>query len=1398
MATTLDPLGNEVEIVEDTFKFNSALTNKKEDNKRYTVDPLGNKVAIVGDKFKGIKFSSTSSNPKKEKEKEGIIEKYVFDPVTAAVAGVGEGAGKLVEGTISLGTLLVDAGVGSDLTSKVEKAFDDSKIMQFLEEKSDDAWTGTVTSVLTQFGIPGTAALKVANGMIKLRSAGVLAKTAKPGFIGRRPTLFKATLAGGAEAAAATSDMGTLGDLIGGPTQTIDEGDAEGRSLAAKRLLNKFKFGVEGALGFTLFDKVIFPAGKKLFTSAAPAFKGLLKDVGINQNTVKNLEFNPKTGKNELKERAINEGFQFNKNNILRWVDKNVLSPFRARGNLPQDVFEANRTKIGKLKSVTEKVRGETLELEKAVQKVIDPDAGGWYSQLDKVGIRRRERMLEDIYDYLTSGKMKPTKIDPKTGKSISLTIDELRGGAKEFNIPESVLPFVQQIRNSIDEMSESLADMPGFTMKGGADFQSVVGANIGEYLTRSYKMFGSKTDRGQWINTLKNTPEGQAIMDKARVYIKNNNKGMADDLVESELQGLLKETDKEVVGDMVMRISKYDDALRKTRSQVPSELRGLLGEVKDPIKQYYAAAAKINTYIEDTNFFNTLLKKGEGKYFFDSPKNLKGEKTITSVPSGEGGLDFGSTIISDGPLNGYRTTPEIAKALNKMANTKGNEDTLAQLYYKTFLAPKAWTQEAKTTLSPITHARNLISAASFTGMNGNFFRNPMRVAEDFKDAWKITTAMSKNQLESTMGRELFKDDTAYQAFKNEYRELQELGVVNTSVRLGELAKSLDEVSSGLQNLSETGKIYTMMRGWGDKTGFNKLRNVARTAYQAEDDIYKIQNYYSERSKYTDALGKSFKDNPKQFIDDFGADEIARVNPSLTKNEAIADLLSEGGFERFIKLKAADTVKNNIPNYDYIGSFGQTLRRLPIGNFVSFPLEIIRTGINTTRQGLKEFSNPLTRGIGIGRLGGVATFGLGLGKGLQEGAQLVSGVSNEQLNALREYLPEWSQDSSLIPIKQNGEIYYVDFSHTNAYDTLTLPFRAAINGFGAAREEGQSLLESFDDAAYRAAIKFASPFVEESIATKFIADVTLRGGQSKEGRRIWNPEDDMGTKVSKTLAELFKTASPGSIKQLHRIYLSGTGSLDQYNRGYKFLNESSGLLGFRIQNPFIEQGINFKISDNKRAVANSKKIFTSIAYKPNATVDEIMDAYAKANEAKIRNDKRLFKQIKAAQELGMNNREIRKIMGERYSGVESNNLMRNKFTPIKISDFAYQKMRENSRERGLGDISRLIRKQANRVYRSLFNNILIENPNEMFKDTFNFIEGEDLTTSSRSENAQPLTKMFTSEASPVPTSPTVPIIDPLGNQVIQSSNNVINSSDRSQLAKSGNIDITEAIAERRT
>lgn len=80
--------------------------------------------------------------------------------------------------------------------------------------------------------------------------------------------------------------------------------------------------------------------------------------------------------------------------------------------------------------------------------------------------------------------------------------------------------------------------------------------------------------------------------------------------------------------------------------------------------------------------------------------------------------------------------------------------------------------------------------------------------------------------------------------------------------------------------------------------------------------------------------------------------------------------------------EAASIVRNNIPNYDMVNEFVKGLRRLPFGNFVSFPAEIMRTTTNILGRALKEINyqhtlddgrvvNPL-RGIGMKRL-----FGLG-------------------------------------------------------------------------------------------------------------------------------------------------------------------------------------------------------------------------------------------------------------------------------------------------------------------------------------------------------------------------------------------------------------------------------------
>ena len=65
---------------------------------------------------------------------------------------------------------------------------------------------------------------------------------------------------------------------------------------------------------------------------------------------------------------------------------------------------------------------------------------------------------------------------------------------------------------------------------------------------------------------------------------------------------------------------------------------------------------------------------------------------------------------------------------------------------------------------------------------------------------------------------------------------------------------------------------------------------------------------------------------------------------------------------------------------------------------------------------------------------------------LVSGFQALYDVSQDELDAMKRYVPDWSKNSILVPFKdENGKLSYVDFSHLNAYDTLTRPIQTVIN-----------------------------------------------------------------------------------------------------------------------------------------------------------------------------------------------------------------------------------------------------------------------------------------------------------------------------------------------------------------
>jgi hypothetical protein len=95
-----------------------------------------------------------------------------------------------------------------------------------------------------------------------------------------------------------------------------------------------------------------------------------------------------------------------------------------------------------------------------------------------------------------------------------------------------------------------------------------------------------------------------------------------------------------------------------------------------------------------------------------------------------------------------------------------------------------------------------------------------------------------------------------------------------------------------------------------------------------------------------------------------------------------------------LKEVSAYLVTNTIPTYSKVPKVIQELRKLPLGNFIAFPAEILRTSANLVTIGARELTstNPYIRQMGARRLIGASmTFG-GIGAVVQKTSEYLTGV----------------------------------------------------------------------------------------------------------------------------------------------------------------------------------------------------------------------------------------------------------------------------------------------------------------------------------------------------------------------------------------------------------------------
>jgi len=357
----------------------------------------------------------------------------------------------------------------------------------------------------------------------------------------------------------------------------------------------------------------------------------------------------------------------------------------------------------------------------------------------------------------------------------------------------------------------------------------------------------------------------------------------------------------------------------------------------------------------------------------------------------------------------------------------------------------------------------------------------------------------------------------------------------------------------------------------------------------------------------------------------------------------------------------------------------QNLRKLPIGSFISFPAEILRTATNVISIGLKETanSNPAIRQMGLRRLTGASITNFAIGTGFVSTAQYLTNSTESQWDAYkRSGAASWDSRSKLMPIKgwENGESAAVNFSYFSPYDSLHEPFAAAV---AKAREQNLNpqetekyvldLMFSEDGPVFT----FLEPFITEPIGFDRFIDVTVRNGRKDQGGTVYSASDDLGAKFAKSFAYVLDGVQPGATKSAEKI--SGALSLDLTKGGapLRLLDELLALFaGTRIIRINVKNTLKYNAAEMNRLLraVDENEQFYNVDNYANNTPQDMAATYDNMQKEAFRIQKDMFIRIKDFELLDLDEGQINDIL--KNAGVSRrlrNNLLDGIFTPVNYS-----------------------------------------------------------------------------------------------------------------------------------
>lgn len=813
------------------------------------------------------------------------------------------------------------------------------------------------------------------------------------------------------------------------------------------------KFGKE-TLGVNLpvaVAKVVIKSVKKLVQagmSLEQAIKQAASDNNVSEKDVNDTLFALKEAKysyeRKIKAKQDNVFLNDPKTGIPKIIQKIKL--------LAKDQLTTRGNKTNSMFTAEEKMQGVTaLNLNNVVR--ISKDFNKEYNSIK--GEAAKEEFLKYFDDYLRGNKKNE---------------DKLSDNAKII---------ANSMRNQIDNLSKYLINSGLAPSEVAKEIQE----NLGSYLTRSYEVFRNKNWKNkvqdQVVQKAKNLLRKQQLKN-AKLAAKANGTEVDYELEILVDNKIAEYTNKinadDFLGGGKLGSKSKELGILKEKTDIPLEIRQLMGEYTDPVQNYAETVLKLSSLVAKNEFLNDVKKAGTGVYLFTEKNRPRGYDYRISAPTSE----------AMNPLNGMYTTPEIGKEFEN--STKELHDAI-KLYMKAVSVIK-WN---KTIGSVMTHAKNFFGNLGFVSINGH--------TSGFKTAYKTIKADVLNSTDPKM--RTFID----RLIKN--------GIIKQSTGINEIRSMFKDenfdtsISKRLaKKEAPKSKVKKVIR-FGFTAG-KAVKSFAENAYQAEDDYFKILAYQSESERHAKAI---YKKNLNE----------------LTEQE-------RNDLDKIV----VEKVKNTFPTFSRIPKIVKKLGKLPLGNFISFQAEAYRTAFKTMQIAKDELkdSNPAIKAIGAKRLIGLSIYqGMKTGIISYLGNSLGMGLSGilgyfgnddeekEKQKDLRKFVPTFTELSEILAYKnKDGEVSYIDISAADPHSGINKAFNAFFLADDPINGSKEAIFSMF------------KPFLEPEMTAKALFNVA--DGNNNYNKPIWNSEDEWDNKVVDISKFILKTVEPGTVTSVMKIIKS--------------------------------------------------------------------------------------------------------------------------------------------------------------------------------------------------------------------------------------------------------------------